>query len=74
MLTIQDRTLLAVNVNRPAEVRQFKFVVTRAEDEQLAKMGENFAKEVLSRVQLNKGSLPITRFSLGHLEPGRHPR
>jgi len=63
------------DVNRPGKVRQLRFVTTRSEDEQLAKLAENpaSAKEGLARIRFNNGSLTITRLSHGHLQPGTPP-
>jgi hypothetical protein len=65
----------SLNVNRPGRVRQFRFVTTRDEQEKLYRLAENpaTANDVLPHVRLNKGSLTITRLSLGHLDPGMPP-
>ena len=64
-----------LNVNRPGKVRQFRFVIARAEQEQMYRLAENpvSANDILPHVRLNKGSLTITRLSLGLLEPGMPP-
>ncbi|MGA3097792.1 MAG: hypothetical protein ABSF25_15165 [Bryobacteraceae bacterium] len=64
-----------LNVNRPGKVRQFRFVTTRAEDEQLSKLAGNpaTASTVSAHIRLDNGALTITRLLLGHLEAGAPP-
>jgi hypothetical protein len=64
-----------LNVNRPGKVREFRFVTTRADEEQLFKLAENpaTANAILARIRFRNGSVTITRLSLGRLEPGTPP-
>jgi hypothetical protein len=59
------------NVNRPGKLRNFQFVTSAADADQLYKAVESRRSELLPKVK--KGTLRITGLSLGQLKAGTKP-
>lgn len=64
-----------LNVNRPCKVRDFRFVISSADNEQLFNLAENTAtgNAPPPHIRFHNGSITITHLSLGRLQPGTPP-